>query len=196
MSYICRFQEPTVTYEEMNMIFHIRNLWRELATWTRVYLITRTSYPEIADGIYNRMNKIVQEFGNTFSLVFGEQIAQEYMRLLTDQVTLTKELIDAEAAGNSKLVNQKFKQLFESGDERAKFLASVNPYWNEQAVKENIYLFNQYTLQEITTFLEGEYQKNFEIFDRLLNHADHIGDYFAQGLFNYINYSQQSQTGG
>ena len=54
-------------------------------------------------------------------------------------------------------------------------MASVNPFWNEAVIRNLIYAYHQYTLQEIATLLKQEYEKNIDIFDILLHHADSMG---------------------
>lgn len=52
---LSRTNEPTITYGQMNLLFIIRNLWRQFATWTRSYLISRFSGLHIADEVFNRL---------------------------------------------------------------------------------------------------------------------------------------------
>lgn len=184
-----RFNEPTVTYGQMNLLIRIRTLWREMATWTWAYLLNKAAETEIAEDVFNRLYKIPQEFGNTIRLVMGNQIAERYVQLLSLQIVLIREIIEAQMAGNIDLVNEKVRQLYQNAEDRTKFIASINPYWDETVVRNLIYTYHQYTLEEISTLLSGDYQKNIDIYDRLLHHTDSIGDYFAQGLFNYLAYS-------
>ncbi len=48
------------------------------------------------------------------------------------------------------------------------------------------------TIEEITAFFTGDYKREIDIFDRLLHHTDNMGDYFTQGIINYITYRQQN----
>lgn len=186
---INRYNEPTITYGQMNLIFHIRNLWREMATWTRAYLISRTTGMGSPEEVFNRLYRIPREFGNLLQLILGNQIAEQYVQFLSLQLVLIREIIDAQIAGDVDLVNEKVRQLYANAEERVNFITSANPFWDEAVVRNFIYTYHQYTLDEITAFLTGEYQMSIDIYDRLLQLADSIGDYFAQGLFNYITYS-------
>lgn len=187
-----RYQEPVATYGQANIIFHIRSLWREMATWIREYLIAKSANLDIADDVFNRLYKVPQEFANSISLIFGDEIAETYMQYLDKQTVLIKEIIDAEIAGNTNLINEKYRELLNAINERAKFVASVNPFWDENVTKNLANTYIQYTLQEVVTYLAQEHQKNIDIYDIILHYADNVGDYFAQGLYNYINYSQNN----
>jgi len=80
MTNINRYSEPTITYGQMNLIFHIRNLWREMATWTRSYLISRSTGMGSPEEVFNRLYRIPREFGNLLQLILGEQIAEQYVQ--------------------------------------------------------------------------------------------------------------------
>jgi len=194
MTNINQYREPTITYGQMNLIFHIRNLWREMATWTRAYLISRTTGMGSPEEVFNRLYRIPREFGNLLQLILGEQIAEQYVQFLSVQLVLIREIIDAQIAGNVDLVNAKVRQLYQNAEDRVNFITSANPFWAETVVRDFIYAYHQYTLEEITAFLTGEHQKSIDIYDRLLHLADSIGDYFAQGLFNYLTYTPNGNT--
>lgn len=87
-------------------------------------------------------------------------------------------------AGNTELVSQKVMQLYQNAETRINYISSINPFWDSTVVRNVLTTYHQYTLEEITTLLTGEYVKNIDIYDRLLHHSDIIGEYFAQGLFN------------
>jgi hypothetical protein len=180
--------EPTISLGQMNYLFKVRTLWREMATWTRAYLISRFAGQEIAEDVFQRLYRLPREFGDLMRLVYTDQIAEQYIQIISSQLVLTKEIIDAEIAGNTDLVNEKVRELYERTEGRSEFIASINPYWHEDDVRNLINTYHQYTLEEITTLLTGDYARNIDIYDRLLQHADLIGDYFVQGLYNYLAY--------
>lgn len=193
MRTINRYNEPTITYGQMNLLFYIRNLWREMATWTRTYLASR--YSGIgAEDAFDRLYKIPQKLGDVIQLIFGSQAEEQYIQLLSVQLVLVREIIEAHMTGNADLVDEKVQQLYQNAEDRIKLVASINPFWDETIIRNLIYTYHQYTIEEITTYLAGDYQRNIDIYDRLLQHADSIGDYFAQGLFNFLSYTPQQSN--
>lgn len=69
-------------------------------------------------------------------------------------------------------------------------MTSIVPFWNKVQIRNFLFTYHQYTLEQIVTLLSGDYARNIDIYDRLLHHADNMGDYFAEGLFNYIAYNE------
>ena len=182
---INKFNDQSVNYAQMNLIFNARNLWRNLATWMRAYLVARFTGIDISDDIFMRLYEIPVEFGHIFRLIFGDQITDKYVQQLSSAIVLFKDFIEAEIAGDTDHASEIAKQLYQSADNRAAFLASINPYWSETEWKNLIYTFYKYTYDEITSFLSGN-PRSIPIFDQILKQADKMGDYLAQGLFYYI----------
>ena len=194
MRYIEKINEPTVTYGQMNLLFSGRTIWREIATWTWIYLISRfTTLNNISEEVFSRLYQTPQVLGGIFQFIFGFESAQNYLQLLSVQLALLKEIIDSEIAGNAALTDQRVRQLYQNADERARFVSSINPFWNETQIRNLLYTYNRYTLEEITSFLTGNYSESFSILDLLLHHADNTGDYFTQGLFAFLTNNQQFQ---
>lgn len=179
-----RTEEPMISLGQMNFLFEVRTLWREMATWTRAYLISRFAGQAIAEDVFQRLYRIPLKFGDLMKLVYGDQVSEQYAQIISSQLALTKEIIDAQIAGNIDLVNEKVRELYNRTESRAKFISSINPYWLESDVRNLINTYHQYTLEQITTLLTADYARNIDIYDRLLQHADTIGNYFVQGLYN------------
>lgn len=193
MAFKNRLQENLITYGQMNIIFQARNLWREFVVWSRVYLISRIAGIGIAEDVFNRIYRIPVEFGNITRLVFGNQAAEVTIQQLSTTVVLFRQLVDAMIAGDSDAASVIVQELYKNADERAAYLASINPFWDETQWKYLIYTFYNYSFQEITSLLTSD-PKNIDTFDRFLLYADTMGDYFSQGFFNYIAYAQNPET--
>ncbi|MHC1723183.1 MAG: hypothetical protein AB9836_08275 [Aminipila sp.] len=84
--------------------------------------------------------------------------------------------------------NEYTKQLYENAEERAIFLSEINPFWSKEEWINLFYPFIQMTIEESTTLLNKEYDKNVEVYDRILNHTSKMGDYFSRGIIDYLTY--------
>lgn len=182
-----QFYEPTISYGQMNILFTVRNLWRDLATWSRAYMVNRSAGLEIADEVFNRLYRIPTEFGNLLQYFIGHDNAVRFVQLLSQQLVLARSLLDAQIEGNSNLANQLVQQLYQLADERAAFMTSINPFWDQTEIRNQIYTFIQYSIEEMGAIISKDYARDIKIYDRLLHHADRMGDYFTQGLFNYMS---------
>ncbi len=191
MVFINRANEPTVTIGQMNLLFNIRSLWRDLATWSRAYMVNRTAGLPISNEVFNRWYRIPTEFGSLLQYFIGRDNAARFVQLLSQQIVLFRSILEAQLSGDQNLVNQLVQQTYELADERAAFMNSVSPFWDETEFRNLLYMFLQYNLEEMTAILSKDYTKDIDIYDRIIHHADNIGDYFTQGLINYLTYGRQ-----
>ncbi|MBR0599640.1 hypothetical protein [Sinanaerobacter chloroacetimidivorans] len=186
-----RLIEQCITYELLNTISNARTFWNELSIWTRAYLLSRYEKLGNEEEIFARLNKVPSVYGDMLRSVFGDRITEDYMQLLYTHISLIDHLIAAQMEGNSEAVSEYTRQLYQNADQRAQFLASVNPFWFENEWRNMLYNYLRSTIEESTTFLTEDYPRNIDIFDRLLENAEIIGDYFSQGLYNYLSYSPE-----
>jgi hypothetical protein len=186
-------QQNSITYGQMNLIFQSRALWRELVTWSRIYLDSRIAGIGTTEEVFNRIYRIPAEFGNVIRVVFGDRVAEIMIQQLTSSVILYRQLVEAMITGDHDAANKIAQQLYKEGDERAAYMASINPYWDEAQWKNLLYNFYAYSFQEIISILTND-PKNVDLFDRFLQYTDVMGDYFAQGLFDYMTKPPQNKT--
>lgn len=185
-----RLQDRLITYGQMNLIVQARNLWRDLVVWSRVYLISRIAGIGITEDVFNRLYRIPLDFGNIIRLIFGNQAADTVIQQLSSTLVLFRDLVEAMLTENDELANQNVQALYVNANERAASFASINPFWDETQWRYLITTFYNYSIQEITSILTSD-PRNVDIFDRFLHHADMMGDYFAQGVYNYLIYNTE-----
>jgi hypothetical protein len=97
-----------------------------------------------------------------------------------------RELISARLEGNFDAVRQNIDRLVQNADQRAAFLASINPYFNETEWKALLQTYLQDTMQEANLFAAKDFRTDIEYFDRLMTLSNQMGDVFAQALYDYI----------
>nr|WP_315021690.1 hypothetical protein [uncultured Aminipila sp.] len=184
-------QTSCIPPSQLNLVFQSRTIWRDLATWLRAYLASKHGGLGDIEAIWEKLNELLIKSTNIFSLVFGEQFADQYVNLLSNFNNILDALVDAQIKGDTDAVNEYTKQLYENADQIAAFLSKVNPFWVESEWKNLLYQFNQMTIDQSTTFLNKEYRKNIDIFDRTLNLTSTIGDYYSQGILDYLSFSSK-----
>jgi len=175
-----------ITRNQVDAIYSLRMFWFELATWTRYYLISRYKGIGNEDIILARLNKVVDEYGTMLRRIFGDQITEEYLNLIYTHIKLIISLITAQIERNADIAAEATRLLYQNAEQSASFLASINPFWDKTILRDRLYSYIQSTIEESTTFLTGEYDKNIDIFARILTYAENTGNEFAMGLFNYV----------
>lgn len=184
--------QQCITYEQMNQIYNARMFWFELTTWVRAYMQSRYRGIGNEGEVRARLNQVPVEYVDTLKQIFGEK-AEPYLQILNTYIDLIDALISAQKEGNSGEVNRITQLLYENASQSATFIASLNPaYWDQNEWARRLYNNLRTTIDESTTFLEGDYARNLDIFSTLIDQAESISGYFARGAFNYINSQKQA----
>lgn len=185
-----RDSRQCITYDQMNAIIGIRMFWFELVTWVRNYMLSRYMGLGNVEEVYARLLQVPVEYVNSLKQIFGDRVAEEYVELFYTYIDLLNAFITAQMDNNIEEVDRITQLLYQNADERAAFITSVNPdFWDESQWRDRLYNNLRSTIDESTTFLMGDYARNIDIYSRLLDQAESTSNYFAQGLFNYINFT-------
>lgn len=189
------FNEQCITYSQMNLIFNMRLFWRRLTIWTRIYIISRYLGVGTAEVAFERLYLENLNFGDMISLHFNRSTANQYSQLLNQFSIGLRELITARLEGNFDAVRQNIDRLVQNANQRAAFLASINPYFNEAQWRGLLTQYLQDTMQEANLFAAKDFRTDIEYFDRLMTLTNQMGDVFAQALYNYITSGAQNAAG-
>ena len=181
-----KFNEQCITLSQMNLIFNMRMFWRRLTIWTRIYIISRYLGIGTAESAFERLYIENMDFGNMIRIHFNHDISNRYSQMLNQFSIGLQELVTARLAGDMNAVRQYLDQLLQNADERAAFLASINPYLDQAKWKNLLTTYLQYTLEEANLFASKDYRQNIEYFDRLMTLSNTMGDVFAEALYDYI----------
>jgi len=184
--------DQCITYDQMNVIYDIRMFWFELATWVRNYMLSRYTGLSNTEATFARLKQVPVDYTNTLKQVFGEEVAVGLLDELNTFLDLLDAFITAQMEGNIDEIDRITKELYENADNRAALISSVNPFWTFEEWRNRLYNNLRDTLNESTTFLMGDYARNIDIYSRILDLAENTSNYFAQGLFEYINSEQQT----
>jgi hypothetical protein len=181
--------QQCMTSEQMNEIYNIRMIWFDLVFWVRSFMLSK--YRGIGDvnDVFNRLQQVPGEFISSLKQFFGDNpVFNNYQIQLNTYIDLIDSLTTAEMKGNTDEVSRIVKLLYQNMDERAASFASLNPsYWNVSDLQTRLYDNLSSTLEESTTFLAGDYARNLDVFDTLLDQAESISGVITQGLISYRN---------
>ncbi len=187
-----KFNEQCITYSQMSLIFNMRIFWRRLTTWNRIYIISRYLGIGTAEVSFERLYLENLDFGDMLRIHFSRSISDRYSQLLNQFSIGLRELITAQLQGDLDAVRQNLDRLLQNADQRAAFLASINPYFNEAEWRNMLRTYLQDTMQEANLYASKDYRMDIEYFDRLMTLSNTMGDTFAQALYDYITSGAQN----
>jgi len=178
--------ERCFTPSQMYMIFNVRLFWRRLNVWDTNYIVSRYKGIGSPEDQFGRMYLENSNFGDILEIIFGRNNANQISNMLNQYSIYLRDLISAQLQGNTDAVNQYVNLLYQNADNRAAFLASINPYLNEAEWRGYLDTYLQYTLEQINEFITGNFRGVVDLYDRAAALADQMGTVFAQALFEYI----------
>lgn len=190
----CNFNPECITISQMNLISNLRIAWRRLTTWTRAYMISR--YLGIGDSeeLFGKLYSEALSFSDMLQVIFGREIAQKNAEYLSEYTFIFRDLITAQLKGDTQAIQENVNRFYQNINENAAFLASINPYWNEQQWKDLLGTYFRYTIEEANYFASGNYKQDIQTFDRITDLNNTMGDIFAQGLYEFITSGQQPSS--
>ncbi|MDD2217736.1 MAG: hypothetical protein PHW03_04060 [Eubacteriales bacterium] len=181
-----QFNEQCITPGQMNLIFNMRIFWRRLVIWSRLYISSRYLGIGTAEVSFERLYIENLDFGDALRIFFNRSIGNRFSELINQFSFGLRDLITDQLEEDYDGIRQDIDRLFQNANQTAEFLASINPYFDETEFKNLFTTYLQDTIQMANLLATQDYRMNIEYFDRLMNHADIIGDAFAQGLYEYI----------
>lgn len=187
-----KFNEQCITYSQMRLIFNMRIFWRRLTTWIRIYIISRYLGIGTAEVSFERLYIENLDFGNMIRIHFSRSISEQYSQLLNQFSIGLRELITSLLQDDIATSRQHIDRLLQNANQRASFLASINPYFDETEWRNLLVTYLQDTIQEANLFASEDYRLDIEYFDRLMDLSNTMGDVFAQAMYDYITSGVQN----
>lgn len=182
--------EIFLPYGQVNLINVFVSLWGEIAIWMRSYIAAVAAGYANIDALSNRLYRIPVDFHDRLRLVFGRQPAEAFLNLISMHIILTETIINALRRGDEQAVNTNTVALYKNADEIASLLRQINPFWSEVQWRNLLYTFISMNLQEAIALMSGDYERDIDIYDRLISHTELIGEYMADGIIRYLVISQ------
>lgn len=184
---------PTL-YGYTNLLINLRNLWLDLAIWTRNYMVSNISGYGNVDMVGNRLYRIPTDFYARLQLIFGPQNSQELVSLLSQHIILMMETSNAIKNGNNDAASANTAQLYQNSSDIANYFAELNPYWTAVQWKTLLDQYISMTLQEMVALSSGDFERDIDIYDRLTYFTVFLADYMTQGIVSYLTFRGNQQT--
>lgn len=159
-----------------------RLLWEQHGAWTRMAIRAIIFELPDEDLTIQRLLRNPVDFGFALRPYYGDVLAFKFKELLTTHLTLAANLVKAAKAGDTALAAEIEKKWYENADEIARFLASINPFWDENKWKEMLHQHLQYVKAEAVYTLEGNYAASIATYDEMELQILEMADYMSFGI--------------
>ena len=176
------------TQYQVELLNELRMLWEQHIHWTRSFIISTAANLGDLEPVTKRLLQNPGDFGKVFRMFYDDQIASTFENLLTQHLLIAADLVNAAKNKDSQAATQARTKWYKNADEIAAFLASINPYWNEQVWRDLFYSHLQMTEKEATLRLAEQYAEDVKLYDMIEQEALMMADYMFYGFLNNFNY--------
>ncbi|MDD2519215.1 MAG: acetylglutamate kinase [Bacilli bacterium] len=166
----------------LNLSNELRRLWEEHIIWTKLTIMALASDAPDTRLVTNRLLKNADDFGHLFAFFYDESIAEHFKSLIRDHLTIAADLVVAAKKGDNNSVKIIDDKWHKNADEIARFMNSINPYFNETDIKNMFYNHLELTKNEAVAILTNKYEEAIKIFDEIEIQALMMSDMFLEGF--------------
>lgn len=175
-------QLPYLTYEQMNIINEFRFHVLELAIWGRSLALSLKYKLPDTEAIYARLLEVPSHFYDSMSTFYGQEIAEQFLNLLTQHLISFRTLTEALLSGDQAAADASLKQFYANADQISEFFARLSPFWDKRQWQNLLYQYIQMIYYHIQAIVTENHAMEIQIFDRIQYHTVLLGDYLARGV--------------
>ena len=124
------------------------------------------------------MHKIKKNRSSNFDL----SVANRIENLLTEHLSIGKDLIVALKNNSQRLANELNDKWYKNANEMANFFRSINPYYSREKLCDMLYDHLELTSDEVDARLKKDYKADINAFDKVQREVLNMSQYFVDGI--------------
>jgi hypothetical protein len=180
--------QPLLTYEQVNIITSFERLWAQIAVWTRAFFLSSLYNLPDQQEVAKRLYSLPMDFSSIMSSYYGTDSSKKFVNLLTVFLTCCVGLVEGMKKKDQELVDMSTVQWYQCADNIAKFLSSINVYWDENQWRNLLNQYMKMKIDEIVATMNGEYARQIELYQSMEDITFIIGSYMARGILAMSQY--------
>lgn len=124
------------------------------------------------------MHKIKKNRSSNFDL----SVANRIENLLTEHLSIGKDLIISLKNNSQRLANELNDKWYKNADEMANFFSNINPYYSREKLRDMLYDHLELTSDEVDARLKKDYKADINAFDKVQQEVLNMSQYFVDGI--------------
>lgn len=109
-------------------------------------------------------------------------VANRIENLLTEHLSIGKDLIVALKNNSQRLANELNDKWYKNANEMANFFSSINPYYSREKLCDMLYDHLELTSDEVDARLKKDYKADINAFDKVQREVLNMSQYFVDGI--------------
>ena len=171
-----------ITKTAFNLSNHLRLLWEQHITWTRLTIISMVFDLPDVELVTQRLLRNPEDFEAALIPLNGNQAASRFSDLLRDHLVIAAELVKAAKVGDENAVSQAERVWYDNAREIAALLASINPYWSRQKWEKMLFDHLALVKDEAVFMLTSDFPREIDLYDNMERQAMMMADVMTDGI--------------
>lgn len=150
--------------------------------WTRMLLISIAENLKDLEAIQARLLRNPKDIADVFRRFYGNAVANRIQQLLTEHLTIGKDLIVAlknKSQEEAKKLNTKW---YQNADEMAEAFSNINPFYPREEIRNMLYEHLRLTTNEVNNRLQGNYAEDINSYDMVQKEILRMSQFFVNGI--------------
>jgi hypothetical protein len=160
----------------------MRRLWADHVIWTRQYIVAAVAGSPDAEAAAGRLLRNQEDIGNAIVPLYGEEAGAGLTDLLKQHILIAVDLVDAAIKGNKRAFARHDRRWDDNADEIAAFLASANPNWPQEDVRDLLAQHLSLTKGEAVARLQQDWDADVAAFDDIFTEILAMADALSDGI--------------
>lgn len=177
-------QNYWVSMNEVNLLEKINLVWEQHIMWTGMLLISIAENLKDLNQTQERLLKNPKDIADIFRIYYGNNVANTIEKLLTEHLTIGKDLIVALKNNNQSMANELNRKWYQNADEMADAFSSINPFWRKEEIQKMLYEHLRLTTIQVDNRLKCNYGEDIKAYDMVQKEILKMSNFFTSGILN------------
>ena len=174
--------EYWVSMNQVRLLEKMNLAWEQHIMWTRMLLISIAENLKDLDATQARLLRNPKDIADIFRVYYGNTVADEIQRLLTEHLEIGKDLIVALKNNNQEQANRLNTRWYQNADEMAMAFSRINPFYPLEEVRRMLYRHLELTTNEVKARLAGNYTEDINAYDMVQKEILRMSNFFVNGI--------------
>lgn len=167
---------------QVDLLKRMNLAWEQHIMWTRMLLISIAENLKNLTATENRLLQNPKDIADIFRKYYGNAVADRIEKLLTEHLTIGKDLIVALKNNDQKLAKDLTDKWYKNADDMADAFSRINPFYPREKVRDMLYDHLDLTTDEVTARLRKDYKADIAAFDKVQQEILKMSQFFVDGI--------------
>ena len=171
-----------ISINEVQLLKQMNLVWEQHIMWTRMLLISIAENLKDLEATQTRLLRNPKDIADVFRYYYGNNVASEIQRLLTEHLVIGKDLIVALKNQNQEQANILNAKWYQNADSMAEAFSSINPFYSKEEIRRMLYEHLRLTTEEVKARLQGDYIADINAYDMVQKEILRMSQFFVNGI--------------